>query len=110
MWGKALKVRSWMLLLLVMHFLVHPMTHALAAYCALTDSHSLSAPAQGDLGTSRALDNCDLCRVGQSVTTAPDAAKVELLTPQWIPVRLQAVSYESLLIAPKLLSRAPPSL
>ena len=110
MWGKALKVRSWMLLLLVMHLMVHPMTHALAAYGAVTEFPALSTSPQGDLGTIRPLDNCELCRVGQSLTTAPDTAKVELLNPQWIPVRLQAVSYASLLITPQLPSRAPPSL
>ena len=99
-----------MLLLLVMHIVVHPMAHALVACKAPAQPYSISTPLPSDLGATRPLDNCNLCRVGQSTTIAPDGARVELLTPQWIPVRLHVVSYESLQIAPTLPSRAPPIL
>lgn len=102
--------RGWVLLLLVMHVVVHPMTHAMSTCSVPSQPHSISASSQSDLGAIQPLDNCNLCRVGQSATIAPDAARVELLTPQWIPVRLHAVSYESLQIAPTLPSRAPPTL
>ena len=110
MWGSALKVRGWLLLVLALHLMVHPMTHAVSACMSSPSPHSLSNPLQGDLSTSGAIDNCDLCRVGQSITAAPATTPVELLNPHWIPVRLHSVSYESLQIAPKLPSRAPPVL
>ena len=63
--GKAVKFRGWLLALLAMHLLVHPMTHAIAA----------------------------------------------LVTPAAVQsVSIQSVSYESLRIATKLPSRAPPTL
>ena len=102
--------RGWVLLLLVMHLVVHPMTHALSVGSDHGQPHSISTSSQSDLGTIQPLDNCDLCRVGQNATITPDATRVELLTPQWIPVRLHSVSYESLQIAPILPSRAPPTL
>jgi hypothetical protein len=98
-----------MLLFLLVHVLVHPMTHALSARLGSAATPVVCTPVQGDLNGTRALDNCDLCRVGQSASRAPEAARIERLTPQWILVKLLAVSYESLQIAPKLPSRAPPT-
>jgi hypothetical protein len=99
-----------MLLLLVMHLMVHPMTHGLAALSSVNQPHSVSAPLNVDLGSSSSAENCDLCRVGQSVTTSPAPTRIQLLNPQWTLVRLQSVSYASLQVAPNLPARAPPSI
>jgi len=108
--GKAVKFRGWLLALLAMHLLMHPMTHAIAARVTPAAAQSVSIPASDDPSTARPLDNCDLCRLGHSVVTAPTATRVERVHPQWILVRIQSVSYESLRIATKLPSRAPPTL
>jgi hypothetical protein len=104
------KVRGWLLALLAMHVLVHPMTHALAACVSTGAPPSVSNPVPADSGAARPLDNCDLCRLGQSVATTPNATRVELIHPQWVLVKLHSVSYESLRIEVRLPSRAPPTL
>jgi hypothetical protein len=108
--GMAVKVRGWLLALLAMHLLVHPMAHALAICVSTGTPQSVSNPVPADSDAVRPLDNCDLCRVGQSVTTAPNATRVELIHPQWVLVKLQSVSYESLRIEVRLPSRGPPTL
>jgi hypothetical protein len=100
-----------MLLLLVMHLMVHPVVHGLAALSLVSQPHSVTVPLNGDLGSSRSTtESCDLCRVGQSLTALPALTRTQLLNPQWVPVRLQVVFYASLQVAPGLPSRAPPSI
>ena len=72
-----MKFRGWLLSLLAMHLLVHPMTHAYAACVSAVAPQSVSIPAPDDPSTARTLDNCDLCRVGHGVVTAPTATRVE---------------------------------
>ena len=103
-------VRGWILLLLIVHLLVHPVVHSFAISAATQSSASVSLPVRGQLDSLASIDHCDLCRVGQSATAASKPARIELLNPHWIPVRIQAVSYASLQVSPRLPSRAPPSL
>src|ERR1017187_3549605 len=79
-----------MLLLLVMHLMVHPMTHGLAALSSVNQPHSVSAPLNVDLGSSSSAENCDLCRVGQSVTTSLALTRIQLLNPQGSLVRISS--------------------
>ena len=102
--------RGWILLVLILHLLVHPMVHGITTFSDSPDSASVSLPIHFDTNTAGSIDHCDLCRVGQTATAAPKPAIVELLNPHWIPVRLQAVSYASLQAASRLPSRAPPTL
>jgi len=106
----AVKVRGWLLALLAMHLFVHPMTHALQVSVSTGAPPSVSNPVPADSSAARPLDNCELCRVGQSVATTPDTTRVELIQPQWVLVKLHSVSYESLRIEVRLPSRAPPTL
>jgi hypothetical protein len=96
--------------MLVAHMTVHPMLHGFTTSTATPSATSVSVPAAGNIDTAASIDNCDLCRVSQSVTNTPEPAKIELLNPHWIPVRIRAVTYASLQVAPRLPSRAPPSL
>jgi len=106
----AENLRGWILLVLIMHLLVHPVVHSLSTLATTRSSASTSVCALGSLNTDGSADHCDLCRVGQSVSAASKPAKIELLNPHWIPLRIQAVYYASLQVAPILPSRAPPSL
>jgi len=103
-------VRGWILLLLAMHMTVHPLLHGFAISTARQSATLVSGPVSRNSDIANSVDNCDLCRVGQSITTAPEPARIDLLNPHWIPVRVQAVSYASLQVRPRLPSRAPPSL
>jgi hypothetical protein len=103
-------VRGWILLVLILHLLVHPVVHGFATSSTIRSSASVSLPARGHIDPAGSIDHCDLCRVGQSVTAAPAPSRIELLNPHWIRVRIQAVSYASLQVALNLPSRAPPIL
>ena len=108
--GESVKLRGSLLLLLMMHLVVHPMTHALSPVSTKAHAHAVCSAGIDDGEAVRSMDSCDLCRAGNTVQAAPTLSRIELLNPQWIPVRLQAVSYASLQVAPKLPSRAPPAL
>jgi len=105
-----LKLRSWLLLLLFVHVLVHPWVHAigtakLAAAPATTISNSTSSEAGLASG-----DQCELCRVGHNATAATHLPQTDLLSPGSILTALHAVNYASLQSDRRLPSRAPPIL
>ena len=103
-----MKLRGWLLMLLFAHVMVHPWTHVIAAGDTATlDATVSNASAQT---TATAGDQCELCRVGHSATTAPQLPRTYLLNPRWIHIALQAVNYESLQADLRLPSRAPPVL
>jgi len=102
------RFRSWLLLFLVMHLLVHPMVHALCA--SSTVAHSTTVALPGDSSTAVSLEDCSLCRAGHGAFLWADLRQVERLNPLWNPIRLKAVSDASLGVPDRLPSRAPPSL
>ena len=104
-----MRFRSLILLLLVGHVLVHPMVHALSSTAAPTRP-TVSSLAGGTGTAASSLENCDLCRAGHSTMLWNALPQAERLNPQWISVRLQAVSYASLRAEHQLPARAPPSL
>jgi len=98
--------RCWILVVLVMHMAVHPMLHGFTPSSSTLRVHVTS----DGTGTADSFDRCDLCRAGHSATVMPKPARIQLLNPHWIPVRIKAVSYASLQVTPRLPSRAPPIL
>ena len=103
------RFRSWLLLLLVLHVLVHPMVHGFCASSTVVHSTTVALPTDST-STVGSLEDCSLCRAGQGALLWADQQQVERLNPPWIPIRLQAVSKASLGVQHRLPSRAPPSL
>jgi hypothetical protein len=103
------KLRGWLLMLLFVHVLLHPLVHAVGTSAA-ANSQVVStsfAPLDGILNGG---DQCELCRVGHNTIVTPRLPKSDLLNPRWIRTTLQAVNYASLHRDHRLPSRAPPSL
>lgn len=103
------RFRSWLLLLLVIHVLVHPVVHGLCASSTVTHSTTVALPTDST-STVGSLEDCSLCRAGHGAMLWADLQQVERLNPLWIPIRLRAVSEASLGVQHRLPSRAPPSL
>ena len=104
-----MRLRGWILLLLIAHVLVHPLVHAMCA--TASPAHGSLATLPGDSAAlAGSLENCDLCRTGQGTMLWAGHTHAERLNPQWIPVRLHATSYASLRIERQLPARAPPCL
>jgi len=108
--SERVKIRVWMLLLLMMHLVVHPLTHVFSASLSSPEPQSICSPAPNDLALTRTSDHCELCRLANSVSAAADEIRSERLSPQWISVSAGAVSYNPLNVASQLSSRAPPTL
>lgn len=103
-----MKFRSWLLMLLFAHVMLHPWVHAIGMGKVASNHLSVSsAPANAD-NASATSDQCELCRVGHNATVTPKLPKVDLLNPRWIHTALQAVNYDSLQADLRLPSRAPP--
>ncbi len=104
-----MKLRGWLLMVLFLHVMLHPLVHAIeigsAAASDIRVSHALP-PTHGALTG----DQCELCRIGHSASAAPQLPRTHLLNPHWIHTALQAVNYESLQADLRLPSRAPPAL
>ncbi len=104
-----MKLRGWLLMVLFLHVMLHPLVHAIdmgsAAASGIVVSQAPSS-AHGPLTG----DQCELCRVGHNAAATPKLPKADLLNPHGIHVALQAVNYESLQADLRLPSRAPPAL
>jgi hypothetical protein len=96
------------LLLLICHVLVHPMVHGFCS-TAVPPRATVTTPLENSSSSASSLDNCDLCRASQSTMLWSGLPQMEWRNPQWIAVRLQAVSYASLRVENQLPARAPPS-
>ena len=103
-----MKFRGWLLLLLFVHVLLHPLVHTVGVSAAANQAVISSPAAQADAALEG--DQCELCRVGHNSIATPQLPQSELLTPRWIRTTLQAVNYASLQADHRLPSRAPPSL
>jgi hypothetical protein len=97
------------LVLLIAHVLVHPLVHESCEIFAPTHA-TVATDARGSGASGNSLESCDLCRAGHNTMLWAGLPKAERFNPQWIPLRLQAVSYASLRIERQLPARAPPSL
>jgi hypothetical protein len=103
------RLRSCILLLLIGHVLVHPMVHGFCSTPVPAPGTVTTLP-QNSSSSASSLDNCDLCRASQSTMLWSGLPEIERWSPQWVSVRLQAVSYASLRVENQLPARAPPSL
>jgi hypothetical protein len=106
----SVKFRGWLLMLLFVHVLLHPLVHAIGTSGAASDLARVSAsstPPDSSLTTG---DQCELCRVGHNTIVTPALPQADLMNPRWIRVALQAVNYSSLQAGDRIPSRAPPSL
>jgi Protein of unknown function (DUF2946) len=103
------KFRGWLLVLLFLHVLLHPLVHASATITPATALPSISGSAQSGHGLATG-DHCELCRVGHNLIGVPQLPQTDLLNPSWIHTTLQAVNYASLQASRSIPSRAPPSL
>lgn len=104
-----MKLRGWLLMLLFLHVMLHPLVHAMDMDSA-SASDILTFHASSSAHGQQTGDQCELCRVGHNATAAPQLPKTHLLNPRWIHIALQAVNYESLQADLRLPSRAPPVL
>jgi len=102
------KFRGWLLLLLFVHVLLHPLVHVAGPSGATNLAVSTSSTAS-NISLSSA-DQCELCRVGHNTLVTPKLPRAELLNPRWIRTTLHAVNYASLHTDRAIPSRAPPSL
>jgi hypothetical protein len=103
-----LKLRGWLLLLLFVHVLLHPLVHAIGTPAA--NGFAVSTTSTQSDASLNSGDQCELCRVGHNSIVTPQLPKSALLNPRWIRTALQAVNYESLQAGHRIPSRAPPSL
>ena len=103
-----MKFRGWLLMLLFVHVLLHPLVHAVGISAASPLAVSVSST-QLDASLN-AGDQCELCRVGHNTIIIPRLPKSDLLNPRWIQTTLQAVNYASLHADHRIPSRAPPGL
>ena len=106
----SLKVRTWLLILLFVHVLVHPWVHAIGMGTTTSDQRSFSSSSTVPQHGLAAADQCELCRVSHNATVTIPHAITELLNPHWIYLALQAVNYASLQADRRIPSRAPPIL
>lgn len=105
-----MKFRGWLLMLLFVHVLLHPLVHVIGTSGTASDLASVSASStQPDSGLAGG-DQCELCRVGHNTIVTPALPQADLMNPRWIRVALQAVNYASLQADHRIPSRAPPSL
>ena len=103
-----MKLRGWLLLLLFVHVLLHPLVHVIGTSAANNLAVSTSST-QSDTSPNSG-DQCELCRVGHNTIVTPQLPKSALLNPRRIRTTLQAVNYASLHAGHRIPSRAPPSL
>lgn len=104
-----MKLRGWLLILLFVHVLLHPLVHAVGTSGAASSLAASASTAQADASLNSG-DQCELCRVGHNTIVTPRLPQSDLLNPRWIRATLQAVNYASLQAGHRLPSRAPPSL
>ena len=104
-----MKFRGWLLLLLFVHVLLHPLVHA-AGTSGTANRPAVSTSSKQSDASLNAGDQCELCRVGHNSIVTPKPPQSDLLNPRWIRTTLQAVNYASLQADHRLPSRAPPSL
>jgi hypothetical protein len=107
--GRESRLRSWLLLLLIVHILVHPVAHTFGTNSSPAHRTTVTLPGNSSTVIS-SLEDCNLCRAGHGAMLWADLRQTEWLNPVWIPVRLPAVSYASFRTDHQLPSRAPPSL
>jgi hypothetical protein len=105
-----MKFRGWLLMLLFVHVLLHPLVHAIGTSGAASDLARVSASSTQPNSRLAAGDQCELCRVGHNPIISPQLPQANLLNPGWIQVALQAVNCASLQAEHRIPSRAPPSL
>jgi hypothetical protein len=91
------------MMLVFVHVMVHPWVHTIGVTATSHDRASATRA-----GSVTAGDQCELCRIGHSVTASPRLPQTDLLNPLWIRTALQAVNYNSLQAGRRLPSRAPP--
>ena len=103
-----MKLRGWLLLLLFVHVLLHPLVHAVGT--SVANPFAVSANSTQTDASLNSGDRCELCRVGHNTIVTPKLPQSDLLNPKWIRTTLQAVNYASLQADHRLPSRAPPSL
>jgi len=103
------KFRGWLLLLLFVHVLLHPLVHV-AGLSGTPNSTAVCAPPAGADASLNSADQCELCRVGQNTIFTPQLPKADLLNPRWIRTALQEANYASLHADRAISSRAPPIL
>jgi hypothetical protein len=103
------KFRGWLLLLLFVHVLLHPLVHVVGPSRAASN-RAVSAGSTVTDASLNSVDQCELCRVGHNTMVTPQVPKTDLLNPRWIRTTLRAVNYSSLQADHRLPSRAPPSL
>jgi len=104
-----LKLRTWLMLALFVHVVLHPWVHTIGTAKAACATATVTTSAPTDPGVASG-DQCELCRVGHNATAVSHPAKTELLNPRWIQTTLQAVNYASLQADRRLPPRAPPIL
>jgi hypothetical protein len=101
--------RGWLLMLLFVHVLLHPLVHV-AGTSRAANNFAVSDCSAAQDASLNADHQCELCRVGHNTIVTPQLPQTDLLNPRWIRTALQAVNYASLQADQKLPSRAPPSL
>src|SRR5271157_795810 len=104
------KFRGWLLMLLFVHVLLHPLVHTSVTSGAASSLVSVASSSTQSGSNLIAGDQCELCRVGHNTIVTPQLPKADLLNSRRILVALQAVNYASLQASRRLPSRAPPSL
>jgi hypothetical protein len=104
------KFRGWLLTLLFVHVLLHPLVHMIGTSGAANDLARATASSMQPDSSLATGDHCELCRVGHNTIVTPQLPQADLLNPRWIRVALQAVNYASLQADYRLPARAPPSL
>lgn len=105
-----MKLRGWLMMLVFVHVLLHPLVHMVGTAQAPGDLTTVKADAHPSGNGLISSDQCELCRVGHNATAAHELPKTDLLNPRWIRTALQAVNYASLQADLRLPSRAPPLL
>ncbi len=105
-----MKLRGWILILLFVQVLVHPLVHLRDAQNRASASSTITVTAASPLAGHPTSDQCELCRVSHSTVVSARLPQIELLNPHWIGVALQSINYDSLQAGPRLASRAPPLL
>jgi hypothetical protein len=112
LWSEAhrVKLRGWILVLLFLQVMVHPLVHLRDAQNPAAASSTITVTAASPLAAHPSSDQCELCRVSHSTVVSARLPQIALLNPRWIAVALQAVNYDSLQAGPRIASRAPPLL
>ena len=104
-----MKFRGWLLMLLFVHVLLHPLVHV-AGTSGAGNNFAVSDGSAAQNASLNADRQCELCRVGHNTIVTRQLPKSALLNPRWIRTALQAVNYASLHAGHRIPSRAPPSL